>query len=261
MAARLSTALANKLMDTGSFKDIFAGCIIDVYNGTQPANADAANGGSTLLVSVTKNSAAFTPETKAVGSLTIAGASGAVNTVTVNGIDILGGAVAFITDINTTATAVATQINDNPKNLMFVASTTGSSGVITITAVNGLGTLTNSWAVSGTYTTITGGTYVAMTGGVNEVNGLRFGSASGGVLTKNGDTWSGVAVGAGTNTAGWFRMRTSGDSGIAADTALVYPRYDGSISTSGAQMNLGSLSITFGAPFIVSAAAFTLPLL
>lgn len=263
MAAKLSTALANKLMDTGSFKDIFANCVIDVYAGTQPASPDDSNGGATLLVSVTKASGTFTNETRAVGSLTIAGAAGFVNTVTVNSIDILGGAVSFTGDINATATAVANQINTNPKNLNFVASTTGSSGVITITAVNGLGTLPNTWAVSGTYTTLTGGTYVAMTGGVDATNGLTFGSAALGVLSKDNNTWSGVAVGAGTNTAGWFRMRGSNDSGVAADASKVYPRYDGAITATGGggQMTLGSLSITFGAPFIVSSAAFTLPLL
>lgn len=257
MTAKLSTALVTKLMDTGSFKDIFANSVIDVYSGTQPASADAAATG-TLLCTVTKASGALTAETKAVGSLTIAGASGSVDTVTANGIDILGGSVAFVTDINATATAVANQINNNPKNTMFVASTTGASGVITITAVNGLGTLPNTWAVSGTYTTITGGTYVAMTGGVNAVNALNFGNAAAGVLSKNGDTWSGV-VGTG-GTAGWFRLRTSQEAGTAVDSALIHPRFDGAISTNGAQMNLGSLTLTLGAPFIIPVAAFTLPM-
>lgn len=258
MTARLSTCLATKLMDTGSFKDIFANCVIDVYSGTQPATADAAATG-TLLVSITKASGAVTAETKAVGSLTIAGAAGSVDTVTVNAIDILGGSVAFTSTINATATAVATQINNNPKNLLYVASTTGSSGVITITAVNGLGTLVNTHAVSGTYTTITGGTYVAMTGGVDAVNCLQFGSAAAGVLSKaTAETWSGTAVA--TATAGWFRMRSSIEPGTALDSATIYPRYDGAVSTSGSQMNLGSLAITSGAPFLLSSASFTLPL-
>lgn len=256
MAVRLSTALVNKMMDTACFKDLLSNCVIDIYTGSQPTSADDAKSG-TLLVSVTKNSGAYTSETAAVGSLTIAGASGSVDTVTVNGVDILGGSVAFITDINTTATAVATQINKNPKNKNITASTTGSSGVITLTARPGLGSLPNTWAVSGTYTTITGGTYVAMTGGVNAANGLNFGAAVLGVLSKDSDTWSGTAVA--TGTAGWFRVRGRGDDGTAADSSKVFPRFDGAISTSGAQMNLGSTTITSGAPFIVPVAAFTLP--
>lgn len=255
MAARLSTALVTKLMDTGSFKDIFANCVIDVYSGTQPTTADAAATGL-LLVSVTKASAAFTAETRAVGSVTLTGgASGSVNTVTVNSLDILGSAVAYNTSLAQTATDVAAAINNNPKNLQFVASASGA--IVTITAVNGLGTLPNTWVVSATLTTITA-TYVNMTGGVAAANGLTFGSAAAGVLSKAaGETWSGVAVGAGT--AGWFRIRGSGDAGTALDSAGIYPRFDGSISTSGAQMNLGSLTVVIDAPFIISAASFSLP--
>ena len=48
MAARLSTGLLNKLMDTGSFKTLFSGCFIDFYTGTQPATADAAATGTKI---------------------------------------------------------------------------------------------------------------------------------------------------------------------------------------------------------------------
>lgn len=254
MALKLSTGLVNKLMTTGSFKSVLANCVIEIYSGSQPADADTAVSG-TLLVTLTKSGGAFTGETKAVGSLTIAGASGSVDTVTVNSVDILGGSVAFVTNINATATAVAAAINANPKNTMFDASTTGSSGVITLTAREGLGSLPNTWNVSGTYTTITGGTYVAMTGGVNATNGLKWGTVSGGVLSKDAtETWSGDAVA--TGTAGWFRIRGSGDTG-GSSTAL--PRVDGAIATSGAQMNLGSLSITSGAPFVVPTGSITFP--
>lgn len=256
MTARLSTALVTKLMDTGSFKDIFANCVIDIWSGTQPATADSAATGS-LLCTVTKSSGALTAETKATGGFTIAGGSGSVNTITVNGIDILGAAVNYTTDVTTTAAAVVAQINKNPKNTMFVASNV--AGAVTLTAVNGLGTLPNTWVVSGTATTLTLTPLVNMSGGVDAVNGLKFGNAAAGVLSKDSsETWSGVVALGGT--AGWFRVRTSQDAGTAADSALVHPRFDGSISTSGAQMNLGSLTLTLAAPFIIPVAAFTLPM-
>lgn len=82
-------------------------------------------------------------------------------------------------------------------------------------------------------------------------------SATGGVLEKApAETWSGSAVASGT--AGWFRIRLAGDTN-AADTGFIYKRVDGSISTSGADMNVGSLTVTAGAPFIISAGSFTLP--
>lgn len=252
MALRLSTGLTNKMMDTGCFKDVFANAVIDVYSGTQPTDPDAAASG-TQLVTITKASGAYTAETRASGTVTLSGSSGSVNTVTVNAIDVLGGAVAYTTDLTTTAAAVVAQINRNPKNVQFVASSVGA--VITLTAVNGLGTLPNGWAVTSTLTTLTA-TYAAMAGGVDAVNGLRFDAATGGACPKvAADTWSGNGLAAGT--AGWFRLRESGDSGVGASATAC--RIDGSIATSGADMNLGSLTVSVGAPFILSGASFTLP--
>lgn len=87
--------------------------------------------------------------------------------------------------------------------------------------------------------------------------GLNWESAAvNGTLSKlNSETWSGTVVN--TGTAGWFRMREATDAGTAPSTTAA--RFDGSISTSGAQMNLGSLTLTAGAPFVLTAANFTLP--
>jgi hypothetical protein len=261
MAVRLSTALVNKLMDTGSFKDIFANGVIDIWSGTQPATADAAATG-TLLCTVTKSSGTWTQETKAQGTVTFSGTiGGSITAINVNSIDILGATVTPVTDVTTTAALVAAAINNNPKNLLFTA--TSALGVVTITAVNGLGTLPNGWTVTASVTTITAtpanmGSGGAATAGVNSANGLTFGNATAGVLSKAvSETWSGNCVADGT--AGWFRLRTSGDAGTALDSGLIYPRFDGSIATSGAQMNLGSLTLTNTAPFIIPVAAFTLP--
>lgn len=254
MSLRLSTGLVNKMMDTGSFKDIFANAVLDIYSGTQPADADTAASGVALVL-VTKASGAYTAETRSVGTLTLAGASGSLNTLTVNAIDILGAAVPFNTSLNQTAVDVAAQINRNPKNPLFVASATGASAVVTLTAVNGLGTLPNGWVVAATYTTMTG-TPANMAGGVDAANGLRFEVAAGGACPKvAADTWSGNGLAGGT--AGWFRLRESGDTGLGASTTAC--RIDGSISTSGADMNLGSLVVSIGAPFILTSASFTLP--
>lgn len=145
MTYRLSTGLATKLMDTSSFKTLFAGSFIDIYSGTQPASADDVPTGTKLATIYSNNTS-------------------------------LG--------INFAAAAVA------------------------------------------------------------------------GVLSKLGtETWSGNGLAAGT--AGWFRLREALDAGTAASTTAV--RCDGAIATSGAQMNLGSLTIAVGAPVVISAAAITLP--
>lgn len=69
------------------------------------------------------------------------------------------------------------------------------------------------------------------------------------------ETWSGTAANSGT--AGWFRMRLAGDAG-GLDVST-YKRVDGSIATSGGQLNAGSLTVTAGAPFVLTAGGLTLP--
>jgi hypothetical protein len=86
-------------------------------------------------------------------------------------------------------------------------------------------------------------------------NGLMLATPAAGVVTKNTDLWqfNGIAVG----TAGWFRFRGNAvDDGTASTTA---PRMDGSIATSGGDMNLGNLSITVGSPNTIDAFSFTIP--
>lgn len=257
MALRYSTALRDFLNEGGSIKQALANGKIKFYSGTQPATADTAPSG-TLLATITASSGAHTAEVRAVGSLTISGTSGSVDTVTVNSVDILGGAVTNTGTAAGTATAVAAAINNNPKNTMFVASSTGASGVVTITAKPGLGALPNTWTVNGSATTTTLGTLVDMAGGVNAANGLRFGDSSSGALVKDSaQTWSGVGVADGT--AGWFRFEGSATDSGAADSSGVYIRLDGNIATSGANLNLSSTTIATGATQTISSFTLTMP--
>lgn len=80
-------------------------------------------------------------------------------------------------------------------------------------------------------------------------------SASNGAISKSSSqTWSGSAIGGGT--AGWFRLRRHDDTNVASGS---FVRYDGACATSGAQMSLGSLTISVSAPITVSSAIFTMP--
>lgn len=74
-----------------------------------------------------------------------------------------------------------------------------------------------------------------------------FGSASGGTITLSGTPLT-VAAG-NTGTAGWFRMATSG-----ATTVL-----DGSVGTSGQQINLNTTSITSGVNVTITSGTITMP--
>jgi hypothetical protein len=56
MAAKLSTGLRNKMLDTNPLKTIMAAGFIKIYGGTVPATADDGLGGATLLCTVSISS-------------------------------------------------------------------------------------------------------------------------------------------------------------------------------------------------------------
>jgi hypothetical protein len=64
----LSTALRNKLLDTGSLKTILAGGSIKIYSGAVPATADAAVSG-TLLVTILNGGSGINLDTAAAGGI------------------------------------------------------------------------------------------------------------------------------------------------------------------------------------------------
>jgi hypothetical protein len=118
----------------------------------------------------------LTPEVLATGSFTLTGgASGQINSIAVNGINILGGSgIPFNTSLSQTATDVATQINANQNK--FTASVLGET--VTLTDIPGSGVLHNGYAITVDATTITS-TTTAFSGGVDaivgspEINGVH----------------------------------------------------------------------------------------
>lgn len=72
---------------------------------------------------------------------------------------------------------------------------------------------------------------------------LQAGGAAGSLVKTSGETWSGVVSAAGTNTATYYRHVASGDTGASSTTEA---RLQGSISTSGAEMNLANTSLANG---------------
>lgn len=255
MALRFSKGLRNFLQEGGSMKQAFANGVLKIYSGSQPADADSATSG-TLLATITAASGTWTAETPAAGSVALTGgASGSVDTITVNSISILPASVPFNASLAQTATDVAAAINNNPKNYLYEASV--SSNTIVITAKRGLGALPNGWVVASTVTTITK-TDTNLSGGVDAANGLRFGDSAAGVLTKlASQVWSGLGVSDGV--AGWFRLFGSIADAGAADASEVYVRVDGSVATSGAQLNSTNTNIANGATQTIGSFTITLP--
>lgn len=118
------------------------------------------SGGPTTLerftIDSTKNSSIIsdrTPGVAATGTVTLTGgAGGSVDNITVNGVSIMSGAVAFDTDLATTAANVAADINGYTSTPNYTAVAVGP--VITITAVD-VGTGANGYVLVSTATTIT----------------------------------------------------------------------------------------------------------
>jgi hypothetical protein len=108
-------------------------------------------------------------------------------------------------------------------------------------------------AVTGTLlgtVTLAGG---AFTPG-SPTNGLTFAAAADGSVSKSG-VWSFVGIAAGT--AGWFRLKANAvDTGLLSTTAV---RMDGSIGTSGADLNISNINVAIGAPNTVDTFVYTQP--
>ena len=86
-------------------------------------------------------------------------------------------------------------------------------------------------------------------------NGISLGQILDGVLKKAiGETWSGVA-GAG-GVAGWFRFYDIDETTGGSSTV---PSFDGSIGTSGADLNMSNTTITNGGTTTIDSVALTLP--
>jgi hypothetical protein len=102
----------------------------------------------------------------------------------------------------------------------------------------------------------TGTLLVTITKGGDGSTGLDWNLASAGVASKPaGDTWAGTAVASGT--AGWFRCYEEGDDPSASSTTAA--RFDGSVATSGGQINMTSTTIASGAVQTVSSLTYTQP--
>lgn len=249
---RLSTGARNGMANNRGFASMFNRGSVGIYTGSQPASADAAVTG-TLLGVITSSSGALTKETRAIGTITVAGSAGSINTVTVGGLNIIpDGVVPFNTSANQTASDLCDAIN---RMGMFEATVSGA--VVTIKGRPGSGAITPVIATTVTTLTATGST---MSGGVTPVNGLIFGAEVAGVIAKlTSQVWSctGLAVG----TAGWFRLFSSdtADTGAALSGAPWYPRLDGVCGVGSGDMSMSTLSFAISSPVTADQFQWTQP--
>jgi hypothetical protein len=270
MSVRLSTAMLKSMASGPSIRETLANGYLNVYSGTQPADADTAPSG-TLLVTFTLDGGTYTAPVQAIGKVTISGTlSGSIDAITLGGVDNTTGfdllnsaSVTHTGDHSTTATAVAADINAKSNPWGIVASTSGADVLLEAPASAGADYNTINLFVAATTCTATvnGGSSSTLGGtgasqvGVAAANGLNFQQAVGGVLAKEATTWKGDAAASGT--AGWFRYVAGGNAATGASTDDV--RFDGSIATSGGDMTLSNLSITAAATQTINTFTVTMP--
>lgn len=251
---RFSTGLRQFIAGGGSWRQALANGRVMFFSGAQPANPDVAPTG-TLLCTFTKDGNDFTAESCATATIELTGgAAGSVDSVTVGGMPLFENSVAFDTDLSTTATALAAAINSYQNSPDFTATVSGTT--VTIIAPKGTGALFNSIAVSVATTTITDTSDAVLSGGVSAVNGLLFGAPSSGVLPKEpGVVWQANPVA--TGSAGYFRYVGSSDDAFGDSSTAI--RIDGSIATSGADLNMDSTAIAIGTPQTINTFNVTIP--
>lgn len=88
-------------------------------------------------------------------------------------------------------------------------------------------------------------------------NGLRFDAVAAGVLSKTtSQVWSGVGLINPSGTAGYFRFYDNSYTTGASTTAV---RFDGACGTSGQQLNMSTLTITYSATTTIDSFNYTIP--
>lgn len=256
MTIKLSTGLRNAMAAGLGLGGVFNRGYMKIFSGSQPSNADAAETG-TLLGTVTSSSGSLTKETRATATMTATASTGTLASL------LLAGTVPMIeqpTDVvaQSTTTLSAALLCD-VLNRTGLVEASYSGAVVTVKPRPGIGDAWNSLVLTAS-AIFTAGTF---TSGVDAANALVWTPpvpAGSGVLAKlSTQVWS--FSGAATGTAGWFRLYSSdtADSGGAISGAPYYPRLDGSIGTSGSDLNLANTSITSGAPVTIDQFQFTVP--
>lgn len=241
MTLKLSTKMRNAMLgDAEPTVNLLAVNTIAIVDG----------GGSDDTIT-DSGSAFITSGFKTGDSITIEGSAADDGTYTCTGV--AAGTLSFATGSFTGETA---------GNVIALASAKGGSlrdilqnGIIEIRS--GTQPANADAAATGTLLgTITVGSGAFTPG--TETNGLEFGTASSGEISKaSGETWSFAAIA--TGTAGHFRFKHNATDDDSADTGFIYPRIDGSISTSGGDFNMTTTSITDTYTYTVNSFKFTLP--
>jgi hypothetical protein len=259
MAEKFSKALLNEMLAGNPFRKVMADCVMRIFSGTAPATGDLGEAG-TLLCTISKASGVVSPgEVSTAKQATInvtVGTTGQTVIVAINGVDhtytipigetgdlrLIGLSVSKMLDQIDAIEAVSNggaadghvYIRSRVPGLTFTVAKGGGGGGGTAT-----------WTIADDVVTNV------------RCDCLEFDAPTDGVISKPpAEVWSGVNAAPGTATH--YRIVKSDDDG-AEDTTKTRPRAQGSISTSGAELNLSSVNLAAGATTTIDSFSLTLP--
>lgn len=243
---RFSTGTVQNLAKNKTLKEMFNDAVLRIYTGSQPTDADNAING-TLLYEVTLNGGTFVPGTKSTAQIDKATITSHTEnqtfTLTVNGTAYTYTAGAGSSDA-ICAAGLAALVNESDDVLSF-----SDAGVVYTRARFAGNAMTIVSSGSGTISAVSNVT------ANSRAQGIQFGSAVGGVLSKESGTWQGNALADGT--AAWWRVCGNAPDNGGLNTIL--PRMDGNCSTTTGDMIIRTLSILTGDPIVISSCDITIP--
>lgn len=259
MPEKFSTGLVNFMLNKGCLKKAFEDCVIEIFSGTAPATADAAEGGATLLCKLTKNAQQVDSDEVSISKqsmieITVASTGNTV-IVAINGVDYTYSVLAADDDLRKVARKVALMLSGIPEVRAIALASGSADGKIAIQSrIAGLSftIAKGGGGGGGTATWIVTDNLIAN----SRSDALQFGTVSAGKISKEaGQIWSGVNLANGV--ASWFRIVLPGDDGLASTTQL---RIQGAIATSGAEINMNSTTFTKDATTTQDQLDITIPM-
>ena len=256
MAERLSTGLRDFLLGEGSMRKALEDCVMKIYSGAAPASANDAVTG-VLLVTVTKASGTVSSGERSTPRAYEIAISGTITTgnivsitVTVDGVGPTTYSYTILAEDDSRlkiAAKVARMLNDIPQ-IQAIPDIDDANGLIYIQGrIDGLD-LTLADLPGTCTTTVTAKQAAARS------DAMFFAAPSAGAMSKYAETWSGLIATSGV--AGYFRFVTSSDDGTLSTTQV---RAQGSVSTSGAELNLSNTSLVAATTLTIDTYSISLP--
>lgn len=247
MALKLSTGLRNFLLSGGSMRKAFSDAVLKIYSGSAPSSPDDAATG-TLLVNITLSSGTVSSGEKSTAKQSKVviddAVAGHVNTIVIDSVSF-----SYTNGADETTTTVAAAL----------AALIEASLTCNVTAIASADTVYLKAKFPGNAYTITVAGDGTPTLTENDVansrsDALQLAAAASGAIAKETGTWSGTCLA--TGTAGYYRLVRTDDDALATSTAI---RLQGTVSTSGADLNMSNINFTSGAVETINTYSITQP--